>query len=1008
MNALHNSLERGQLAVIKKLIDWIRGDIDFDVLILWVYGETRAGKYMIAHALVEICKRHGWLLETFFWKIAVERKIVHRSITAMACQISLAIPASRPLIEDAINSDAMLIHQSVDTQLSKLIVEPLRRLKSTGFDFIACPFVIIIDGLDECQDNDIQSGTVKSLAVAFHRSPLRIRILIASRPEVYLHSPSILQSRPSRLALPSEYFPNEDIRQILRDSFRKIRRQHPLASYIPSGRPSTDTGHEPNRNGTEQFGFASTTIKCTGGDPHELPHHRLYVIHQLQPPRSNEVLPYAELNSLCHHTTSNGSDNGNSFSHRFRRTGDLNDISKAISVWQRAVQLTPDGHANMPGQLMNLGISYLSRFECTGDVSDISEATSVQQRAVQLTPNGHADMPGLLNNLGNSYLGRFEHTGDVSDQYTAISTFRKSATTFGPPSTRAQLWAQLSEILCLPQTLTAYGVSLGIITQIASLDRTIQQRNLDLIEFSSLTASAASAAFTLGDVDEALEWLEQGRCLVWSQLNQLRTPLDHLCAHDEHLARPFSDISGALEASGSHRRSEGLGQDTSLSQKISLQDEAYIHIKLSREWSELLEEIRRIPQFHDFLRPPQASYLLEHLPPKGIVILVNVHKDHSDALALISGVGAPLHVALDFTYNEASKLGERLFLSSYGVRTREGDRDGRPIRNPDAEKQSNIHFVLEVLWLRVVRPILDGLAFSVSVSQFMTYHFINISFKSTPPLDPSRIWWCPTGPLTFLPLHAAGIYSQNGRSPPGSSIFDFAISSYTPTVSSLIQKHTRSDKKQQLASSKLLIISQPKTPGCPPIPATTKEMNCISKVFGSFDAEPLCLEGESASVTRVKLEMESHGSVHFACHATQDFENPLKNGFYLHDGRLELADIMKQKFAVRELAFLSACQTSTGDEKLLEEGVYLASGMLAAGYRSVVATMWSVKDQYGPVVAESFYRYLMERGETSEGSQLDGSHAAYALHHTIQDIREKVGDTEQGLLTWVPYVHFGY
>jgi len=96
-----------------------------------------------------------------------------------------------------------------------------------------------------------------------------------------------------------------------------------------------------------------------------------------------------------------------------------------------------------------------------------------------------------------------------------------------------------------------------------------------------------------------------------------------------------------------------------------------------------------------------------------------------------------------------------------------------------------------------------------------------------------------------------------------------------------------------------------------------------------------------------------------------------------------------------------------GGEKLSEEAVYLASGMLEVGYRSVVATMWSVEDQYGPMVAESFYTHLMERGKTSEGSRLDSSHA-YALHHTIQDIREKVGDTEQGLLTWVAYVHFGY
>jgi len=185
-------------------------------------------------------------------------------------------------------------------------------------------------------------------------------------------------------------------------------------------------------------------------------------------------------------------------------------------------------------------------------------------------------------------------------------------------------------------------------------------------------------------------------------------------------------------------------------------------------------------------------------------------------------------------------------------------------------------------------------------------------------------------------------------------------------------------------------------------------MNCIRRTIAASNEGSLGLEGEIASISRVKFEMESHGSIHLACHAIQDLENPLKSGFYLHDGRLELADIMKQKFAIRELAFLSACQTSTGAEKLSEEAVHLAAGMLAAGYRGVVATMWSIKDQYGPVVAESFYKHLMERGMVSGQPRLDSNSAAYALHYTIQSIRETLGDTEQGLLTWVPYVHFGY
>jgi len=184
-------------------------------------------------------------------------------------------------------------------------------------------------------------------------------------------------------------------------------------------------------------------------------------------------------------------------------------------------------------------------------------------------------------------------------------------------------------------------------------------------------------------------------------------------------------------------------------------------------------------------------------------------------------------------------------------------------------------------------------------------------------------------------------------------------------------------------------------------------MNCIWKTIGTYNGECHRLEGEHASVSQVKIEMESYGSIHFACHASQSPESPLKSGFYLHDGQLELSEIMKQKFTVRELAFLSACQTSTGDDKLSEEAVHLAAGMLAAGYRSVVATMWSIKDQFGPVVAESFYKDLMERGKTSGQPQLDSSHAARALHHAIQDMRMKLGDTEQALLTWVPYVHFG-
>lgn len=101
----------------------------------------------------------------------------------------------------------------------------------------------------------------------------------------------------------------------------------------------------------------------------------------------------------------------------------------------------------------------------------------------------------------------------------------------------------------------------------------------------------------------------------------------------------------------------------------------------------------------------------------------------------------------------------------------------------------------------------------------------------------------------------------------------------------------------------------------------------------------LLLEDSAATIIRVQEEMKSHSWVHFSCHAIQDASECLKSGVYLHDRWMELLKIMRQRLpnTVSEHAFLSACQTSTGDEKLSDEAVHLAAGMLATGYRGIVA-----------------------------------------------------------------------
>ena len=116
---------------------------------------------------------------------------------------------------------------------------------------------------------------------------------------------------------------------------------------------------------------------------------------------------------------------------------------------------------------------------------------------------------------------------------------------------------------------------------------------------------------------------------------------------------------------------------------------------------------------------------------------------------------------------------------------------------------------------------------------------------------------------------------------------------------------------------------------------------------------------------------------------------------------------MQKNLKNADLAFLSACQTSTGEETLSEEAVHLAAGMLAAGYHRVAATMWSIGDQHAPEVARDFYDYLLaHQGAIGEGG-FDGSQSAYDLHHAIQKLRQRIDNSSKSLLAWIPYVHFG-
>jgi CHAT domain-containing protein len=241
--------------------------------------------------------------------------------------------------------------------------------------------------------------------------------------------------------------------------------------------------------------------------------------------------------------------------------------------------------------------------------------------------------------------------------------------------------------------------------------------------------------------------------------------------------------------------------------------------------------------------------------------------------------------------------------------------------------------------------------------------------------------------LAFLPIHAAGLY---GTQEIGEKVSDFVVSSYAPTLNSILEL---SDPIVQ--DIQVLTVAQASAPGAQPIPKTEDEVKIVQKL--TTGARTLNLERGDATVQRVRDGMMESEWIHLACHGQQNPNNPMSSGFLLHDDKLKLSEIVKMSLPKADFAFLSACQTAMGDEKIAEESVHLAAGMLLSGCRGVIATTWSIRDDDAPKIAQGVYSGMFKGGKPNR------KEAAYALHEAVKLLRGSGADC----VSWVPFIHIG-
>ncbi|TEB35300.1 hypothetical protein FA13DRAFT_1910180, partial [Coprinellus micaceus] len=180
--------------VIRKISCWATASLsDQPQHILWVFGYAGCGKSAIAQAAADLlaeARRLG--ASFFFFRGSGDRTRITRLAPTIASQIAATIPGTEQLIATALRTYPGLLEPTTSPlfQFKHLVYDPIRvaawssHRPHEGFK----TFIIIIDGLDECEDKEEVAEFVWDLIAFFQQNPnTPLRFLVTSRVEEHLH-----------------------------------------------------------------------------------------------------------------------------------------------------------------------------------------------------------------------------------------------------------------------------------------------------------------------------------------------------------------------------------------------------------------------------------------------------------------------------------------------------------------------------------------------------------------------------------------------------------------------------------------------------------------------------------------------------------------------------------------------------------------------------------------------------------------------------------------------------
>ncbi|KAI1319250.1 hypothetical protein F5Y16DRAFT_391119 [Xylariaceae sp. FL0255] len=101
---------------------------------------------------------------------------------------------------------------------------------------------------------------------------------------------------------------------------------------------------------------------------------------------------------------------------KYMRTGEVKDLSQAISQLQEGLKLIPNTHADYATMLNNLGGMLLARYEKSKTDEDLEDAFNAADRAIRQSNKQGLDMSGRFSNMSHILWARYSAKGNRERQ----------------------------------------------------------------------------------------------------------------------------------------------------------------------------------------------------------------------------------------------------------------------------------------------------------------------------------------------------------------------------------------------------------------------------------------------------------------------------------------------------------------------------------------------------------------------------------------------------------------